>query len=35
MTEQGKYKKLTIGSDVKFVPEEGDKGLLAVRVQPV
>jgi cold shock CspA family protein len=33
--KKGKFEKLTIGSEVKFVPEEGDKGLQAVWVQPV
>jgi cold shock CspA family protein/ribosome-associated translation inhibitor RaiA len=31
--KKGKFEKLKIGSEVKFVPEEGDKGLQAVWVQ--
>jgi cold shock CspA family protein/ribosome-associated translation inhibitor RaiA len=33
--KNGKFDKLTVGSEVKFVPEEGDKGLQAVWVQPL
>jgi cold shock CspA family protein/ribosome-associated translation inhibitor RaiA len=33
--KKGKFEKLTIGSELKFVSEEGDKGQQAVWVQPM
>jgi cold shock CspA family protein/ribosome-associated translation inhibitor RaiA len=33
--KKGKIKQLKVGSPVKFAPEEGDKGLQAVWVEPL